>query len=108
VLVKLESFNPFSSVKDRIALAMIEDAERRGDLCPGMTIVEATSGNTGIGLAFVGAVKGYDVVLVMPDTMTVERRHLLRRASWAASPSATGPSSAATSGSPVTSAPAAA
>jgi cysteine synthase A len=78
VLLKLECFNPYSSVKDRIGLSMIEDAERRGVLKKGMVIVEATSGNTGISLAFVGAVKGYEVILSMPDTMTVERRHLLQ------------------------------
>ncbi len=78
VLLKLESFNPFSSVKDRIGIAMIEDAERRGQLKAGMVIVEATSGNTGISLAFVAAVKGYETILVMPDTMTVERRHMLK------------------------------
>jgi cysteine synthase A len=78
VLVKLEGFNPFSSVKDRLGLALIEDAERRGDLNPGDVIVEATSGNTGIALAFVAAVKGYDIILTMPDTMTVERRNMLK------------------------------
>jgi len=78
VVVKLESFNPTSSVKDRIGLAMIESAEREGKLKPGATIVEATSGNTGIALAYVGAVKGYRVVLAMPDTMSMERRRLLR------------------------------
>ncbi len=78
VLLKLESFNPYSSVKDRIGMSMIEDAERRGVLRSGMVIVEATSGNTGISLAFVAAVKGYEIVLAMPDTMTVERRNLLK------------------------------
>ncbi len=78
IFVKLESANPGGSVKDRIALAMIEDAERRGVLKPGMKLLEATSGNTGIGLAFVAAAKGYDITLVMPDTMTVERRSLLK------------------------------
>lgn len=78
VVVKLESFNPLSSVKDRIAVSMINDAERSGALRPGGTIVEATSGNTGIGLAFVAAARGYRCVLVMPDTMSVERRKLLQ------------------------------
>ncbi len=78
VLVKLECFNPYSSVKDRIGLSMIEEAERDGSLKPGMTIVEATSGNTGISLAFVAAVKGYKIILSMPDTMTIERRNLLK------------------------------
>ncbi len=78
VLVKMESFNPAGSVKDRIGVAMIEAAERDGSLRPGMTILEATSGNTGIALAFVAAAKGYPLILVMPETMTVERRSLLR------------------------------
>lgn len=78
VIVKLESFNPLSSVKDRIGLAMIEAAEKEGLLKEGSTIVEATSGNTGIALAYLGAVKGYKVVLTMPDTMSIERRRLLK------------------------------
>ncbi|HET6329905.1 MAG TPA: cysteine synthase A [Holophagaceae bacterium] len=78
VFVKLESENPGGSVKDRIALAMIEDAEEKGLLRPGMRLLEATSGNTGIGLAFVAATKGYPITLVMPDTMTGERRALLK------------------------------
>jgi cysteine synthase len=78
VLVKMESFNPAGSVKDRIGVAMIEAAERDGRLRPGTTIVEPTSGNTGIALAFVAAAKGYPIVLVMPDTMTIERRNLLK------------------------------
>lgn len=77
LLVKLESYNPAGSVKDRTALAMIEAAERDGILRPGSTIVEATSGNTGVGLAFAAAVKGYAVVIVMPETMSVERRRLM-------------------------------
>ncbi len=75
---KLEYFNPAGSVKDRIALAMIEDAERRKTLRPGATIIEPTSGNTGIGLAAIGAAKGYHVVLTMPETMSVERRNLIK------------------------------
>lgn len=78
ILVKMEYFNPGGSVKDRIALAMIEDAEQRGVLTPGSTIIEPTSGNTGVGLAWVGAAKGYKVVLTMPESMSVERRNLLK------------------------------
>ncbi len=78
IVAKLESFNPLSSAKDRIALAMIEDAEQRGLLKEGSAIIEPTSGNTGIGLAYVGAAKGYRVIIVMPDTMSVERRMLMQ------------------------------
>ncbi|MET0849953.1 MAG: cysteine synthase A, partial [Candidatus Rokuibacteriota bacterium] len=79
VLAKMESLNPGGSVKDRIAVAMIEDAERRGALQPGATVVEPTSGNTGIGLAMVCAVKGYRLILTMPDDMSTERQRLLAR-----------------------------
>ena len=78
VHVKVESFNPLGSVKDRMARAIIEDAERRGALKPGQTVVEATSGNTGIGLAMVCAQKGYPLVVTMAESFSVERRKLLR------------------------------
>ncbi|HEX8695527.1 MAG TPA: cysteine synthase A [Longimicrobium sp.] len=78
VVVKHEGYNPFNSVKDRIGAAMIDDAVERGELRPGMVIVEPTSGNTGIGLAYVAAVRGYRCIFTMPETMTVERRNLLR------------------------------
>ncbi|HAP50789.1 MAG TPA: cysteine synthase A [Porphyromonadaceae bacterium] len=78
VVLKLEFFNPGGSVKDRVALAMIEDAEQRGILKPGGTIIEPTSGNTGVGLAWVGSTYGYHVILTMPDTMSMERRNLLK------------------------------
>ncbi|MBD5300293.1 MAG: cysteine synthase A [Bacteroides sp.] len=78
VVVKIESFNPGGSVKDRIALAMIEDAEATGRLKPGSIIIEPTSGNTGIGLAWVSSVKGYKLILTMPDTMSLERQNLLK------------------------------
>ena len=78
IAVKIEAFNPGGSVKGRIALAMIEDAEAKGILKPGATIIEPTSGNTGVGLAWVGVAKGYNTILTMPDTMSVERRNLLK------------------------------
>lgn len=78
IVAKLEYFNPAGSVKDRVALAMIEDAEDKGILQPGATIIEPTSGNTGVGLAFVSSAKGYHLILTMPDTMSIERRNLLK------------------------------
>ncbi|MNK42470.1 Cysteine synthase [compost metagenome] len=78
IFIKLERNNPGNSIKDRIALAMIEDAESQGLLVPGNIIIEPTSGNTGIGLALVAAVKGYKVILVMPESMSVERRKLMQ------------------------------
>lgn len=78
LLAKIEGFNPAGSVKDRVAMAMLDDAEKRGLLHPGATIIEPTSGNTGIGLACVGTARGYHVVIVMPDTMSVERRQLIK------------------------------
>jgi cysteine synthase len=78
ILIKLEAFNPGGSVKDRVALAMIEKAEEQGLLIEGMTIIEPTSGNTGIGLAMIGAAKGYRVILVMPETFSIERRKLMK------------------------------
>ena len=78
IYVKLEKFNPGGSVKDRAALGMVEKAEREGLLKPGITIVEPTSGNTGIGLAFIGKLRGYKVIIVMPETMSKERRDLIK------------------------------
>ena len=78
IIAKVEFFNPGGSVKDRVALAMIEDAEKKGLLKPGATIIEPTSGNTGVGLALVAAVKGYKLVLTMPETMSIERRNLVK------------------------------
>ena len=78
LFAKLEYLNPAGSIKDRVALAMVEDAEKTGILKPGATIIEPTSGNTGIGLAIVAAAKGYEAILTLPDTMSMERRNLLK------------------------------
>ncbi len=78
VYVKLEKFNPGGSIKDRAALGMIEEAEKMGKIKPGDIIVEPTSGNTGIGLAMVGRLKGYKVIIVMPDSMSIERRNMIK------------------------------
>ena len=78
VYAKLEFYNPSSSVKDRLAIAMVDAAEQSGELKPGGTIIEATSGNTGIGLAMVGAARGYRTIIVMPDSMSLERKILIR------------------------------
>lgn len=92
LIAKIESFNPGGSAKDRIALAMVEDAEKKGLLSPGATIIEPTSGNTGVGLALVSAVKGYTLILTMPETMSIERRKLVQayRAKVVLTPGAAG------------------
>ena len=92
IIAKLEYFNPAGSVKDRVALAMIEDAEKKKLIKPGATIIEPTSGNTGVGLALACAVKGYKLILTMPETMSVERRNLVKAygASVVLTPGSTG------------------